>query len=268
MIAGFLDAYGMITYHTYLSFMSGNTTQAGYEIGQGKFGPALYSVLLAIVFFVGGSFAGTLLARSSVQRIRRLVFAAIAASLKAPNYLLKIIPQVDGTARICELVEYYLEDIDLKGAWTGPGALELHPHALAPVAELPVLEVISATHIIADLTLGLGKVVWATHRESLQDITNTMPPAAIGTAIDALRAVLLEVPEDYPDRNREVNRFLAPLAASVHAIMRAQEIAIPYGSRLEHIAAGGVAKYPDIVKLSLDEIAAEFEGLCNRPGNE
>ena len=119
-----------------------------------------------------------------------------------------------------------------------------------------------------DLKIGLGKVVWATHRESLHDVTNTMPPAAIGTAIDALRAVLLEVPEDYPDRNREVNRFLAPLAASVHAIMRAQQIAIPYGSRLEHIAAGGVAKYPDIVKLSLDEIAAEFEGLCNRPGNE
>lgn len=119
-----------------------------------------------------------------------------------------------------------------------------------------------------ELKIGLGKAIWATHRESLQDITNTMPPAAIGTAIDALRAVLLEVPEDYPDQNREVNRFLAPLAASVHAIMRAQEIAIPYGSRLEHIAAGGVAKYPDIVKLSLDEIAAEFEGLCNRPGNE
>jgi hypothetical protein len=119
-----------------------------------------------------------------------------------------------------------------------------------------------------ELKIGLGKAVWATHREPLQDVSNTMPPAAIGTAIDALRAVLLEVPEDYPDRNREVNRFLAPLAASVHAIMRAQEIAIPYGSRLEHIAAGGVAKYPDIVKLSLDEIAAEFEGLCNRPGNE
>jgi hypothetical protein len=118
-----------------------------------------------------------------------------------------------------------------------------------------------------ELKLGLGKAVWAVHRESLQDISNTMPPAAIGTAIDALRAVLLEVPEDYPDRNREVNRFLAPLAASVHAIMRAQKIAIPYDSRLEHIAAGGVAKYPDIVKLSLDEIAAEFEGLCNRPGN-
>jgi hypothetical protein len=119
-----------------------------------------------------------------------------------------------------------------------------------------------------DLKIVLGKAIWAAHRKRLQDISNTTPPAAIGPAIDALRAVLVEVPEDYPERNREVNHYLPALAASVHAIMRAQEIAIPYDSRLEHIAAGGVAKYPDIVKLSLDEIAAEFEGLCNRPGNE
>ena len=72
---------------------------------------------------------------------------------------MKIIPHVDGTPRICELVEYYLEDIELKGAWTGPGASSFIAHALAPVAELPVLEVVSATHIVADLTLGLGKVV-------------------------------------------------------------------------------------------------------------
>jgi len=84
---------------------------------------------------------------------------AMKASLEAPNFLLKIIPHVDGTPRICELVEYYLEDITVKGAWTGPAALELHAHALAPVAELPVLEVLSGVHIIADLTLGLGKVV-------------------------------------------------------------------------------------------------------------
>src|SRR5437762_4407151 len=42
--------------------------------------------------------------------------AAIKASLAAPNFLLKIIPHVDGTPRICELVEYHLIDIDLKGA--------------------------------------------------------------------------------------------------------------------------------------------------------
>jgi acetoacetate decarboxylase len=84
---------------------------------------------------------------------------AVKASLAAPSWLIKIIPHVDGTPRICELVEYYLEDVTLKGAWTGPAALSLTPHALAPVADLPVLEVLSAVHLVSDLTLGLGKVV-------------------------------------------------------------------------------------------------------------
>jgi acetoacetate decarboxylase len=85
---------------------------------------------------------------------------AVKASLEAPGFLLKIIPHVDGTPRICELVRYYLEDVTVKGAWTGPAGLELFDHALAPVAELPVREVISATHILTDLTLGLGEVVY------------------------------------------------------------------------------------------------------------
>jgi acetoacetate decarboxylase len=90
---------------------------------------------------------------------READIAAVETALSAPNYLLKIIPHVDGSPRICELVEYYLEDIRIKGAWMGPAALSLTPHALAPVAELTVLEVISAVHILTDLTLGLGKVV-------------------------------------------------------------------------------------------------------------
>ena len=92
-------------------------------------------------------------------KYRQADLEGVKAALEAPNFLLKIIPHVDGSARICELVEYYLEDIELKGAWTGPAALSLVPHALAPLAELPVLEVVSAVHIIADLTLGLGEVV-------------------------------------------------------------------------------------------------------------
>jgi acetoacetate decarboxylase len=90
---------------------------------------------------------------------READLAQVKASLAAPNFLLKIIPHVDGTSRICELVEYHLEDVTIKGAWTGPAALHLSHHALAPVAELPVLEIVSAIHILADLTLGLGKVV-------------------------------------------------------------------------------------------------------------
>jgi acetoacetate decarboxylase len=84
---------------------------------------------------------------------------AIAKAMVEPGFLLKIVPHVDCTPRICELVRYYLEDVTVKGAWTGPAGLELSQHALAPLAELPVLEVISAAHFVADLTLGLGEVV-------------------------------------------------------------------------------------------------------------
>ena len=85
--------------------------------------------------------------------------AKIKAGMLAPNYLLKIIPHVDGTPRICELVRYFLEDITVKGAWAGPAALELAHHALAPVAQLPVLEVLTGTHILTDMTLGMGRVI-------------------------------------------------------------------------------------------------------------
>ncbi len=85
--------------------------------------------------------------------------AAVKASLLAPNYLLKIIPHVDGSPRICELVRYYMEDITVKGAWEGPAALELFHHALAPVASLPVREIMGGVHIMADVTLGLGTVI-------------------------------------------------------------------------------------------------------------
>lgn len=96
----------------------------------------------------------------------------VKAALNEPNFLLKIIPHVDGKPRICELVEYHLEDIVLKGAWTGPAALALTPHALAPVAELPVIEIVSAVHIRADLTLGLGRVV---HDYLQQPVRRSLP---------------------------------------------------------------------------------------------
>ncbi|HEY1461673.1 MAG TPA: acetoacetate decarboxylase [Casimicrobiaceae bacterium] len=90
---------------------------------------------------------------------RALPLEPILASLSAPNYLIKIIPHVDGTPRICELVRYFCEEVTVKGAWEGPAALELFHHALAPVAQLPVLEVVSGVHIQTDLTLGLGSVI-------------------------------------------------------------------------------------------------------------
>lgn len=85
--------------------------------------------------------------------------ADMKTALEAPNFLLKIIPDVDCRPKVCQLVRYFYEDLTVKGAWRGPAALELYRHALAPVANLPVLEVISGVHILTDLTLGLGEVV-------------------------------------------------------------------------------------------------------------
>jgi acetoacetate decarboxylase len=90
---------------------------------------------------------------------RELDLAEQAKRIAGANFLLKIIPHVDGSPRICEIVRYYLQDIHMKGAWTGPATLELSPHALAPVADLPVLEIVEARHLLADLTLGLGEVM-------------------------------------------------------------------------------------------------------------
>lgn len=79
--------------------------------------------------------------------------------LSAPAFLLKIIPHVDGTPRICELVRVGRSDVALRGAWTGPGALDLRSHALARLADLPVKRILSTTHVIADFTLDPGAVV-------------------------------------------------------------------------------------------------------------
>jgi acetoacetate decarboxylase len=92
-------------------------------------------------------------------KYQTLDLAAVKASLQTPGFLLKILPHIDGSARICELVKYYVSDVTVKGSWTGPASLELHPHCFAPVAKLPVLEVLSATHLLTDLSIAGGEVV-------------------------------------------------------------------------------------------------------------
>ncbi len=53
-------------------------------------------------------------------------------------------------------MRYHLEYVTLKGAWSGPASLELFEHAMCDVARLPVRGVVSASHFVTDLTLGLG----------------------------------------------------------------------------------------------------------------
>jgi acetoacetate decarboxylase len=90
---------------------------------------------------------------------RSLAAAEALAALDGPGFLLKIIPHVDGKPRICELVRHTKQDLVVKGAWSGPVSLELEAHALAPLTDLPILEIVGGTHLIADYTLALGSVV-------------------------------------------------------------------------------------------------------------
>lgn len=81
--------------------------------------------------------------------------------IDTPNYLLKIIPHANGKVMsLCQLICYHLKDVAVHGAWSGPAALQLFEHALAPVTQLPVRKIISGTHLLVDLTLGFGEVVF------------------------------------------------------------------------------------------------------------
>ncbi|WP_017974423.1 acetoacetate decarboxylase [Actinopolyspora halophila] len=74
--------------------------------------------------------------------------------ITVPTYMLNIVPGSDRTPRVCELVRTEITDITVKQAWTAPARLQLFEHALAPLADLPVREIVSASHILTDLTLG------------------------------------------------------------------------------------------------------------------
>ena len=106
-------------------------------------------------------YSGTLVARATMAYKRQEMDPDEARkSLSVPGVVLKIIPHVDGKPRILELVRFDYQDLVVKGAWSGPGSLDLFHHALAPLADLPVREIVSVTHTIVDVTLPYGKVVY------------------------------------------------------------------------------------------------------------
>lgn len=73
--------------------------------------------------------------------------------ITAPTFAVKIVPGLDGRLRICRLVRTEITDVTVKEAYAGPARLQLFAHVMAPLADLPVLEVVSASHIVTDLTL-------------------------------------------------------------------------------------------------------------------
>ncbi|MEU6198560.1 acetoacetate decarboxylase [Streptomyces sp. NPDC047061] len=80
--------------------------------------------------------------------------------ISVPTYMVKIVPGYDFKPRVADLVRTQITDITVKEAWAGPARLQLFQHALAPLADLPVLEVVSASHINTDLALSPAKPVF------------------------------------------------------------------------------------------------------------
>jgi len=80
MTCGYIDAYSLISFNVYSSFMSGQTASTGTDAGQGKFAAAGHN-FLPIPFFFIGIVVGSLLQpdRSRPQLSR--VFLVIAALL-------------------------------------------------------------------------------------------------------------------------------------------------------------------------------------------
>ena len=85
---------------------------------------------------------------------------SIVEKMSKTQVNLKLIPDVDGTLAIAQLVAYNLADVQVKGAWSGPARLHLVPHVNAPVADLPVKRAIGGLHFIAYLTLPYGRIMF------------------------------------------------------------------------------------------------------------
>jgi len=78
MIAGYCDSYGLLHFKTYVSFMSGNSTQTGFALGQQNYATALIA-FTAIVFFCLAVLTATLLSTHSWYRGNWMTFCFVAS---------------------------------------------------------------------------------------------------------------------------------------------------------------------------------------------
>jgi len=80
---------------------------------------------------------------------------AVRASLAAANFS-QDHSDVEGSARICEIVGIYLGGRHAQGAWTSPAALSLMPHALRRSRVAGARDRVLRS-MLCDLTLGLAR---------------------------------------------------------------------------------------------------------------
>ena len=75
------------------------------------------------------------------------------AVIGRPTWSVKLIRGYDGQSIVLDLAQTQITDLSVKWAYQGPARLHLVDHVLAPLADLPVREVVQASHIMTDLRL-------------------------------------------------------------------------------------------------------------------
>ena len=75
------------------------------------------------------------------------------AQIGVPQFMVKVILGYGRKPLRCDLIRAGVRDLVIKEAWTGPARLQLFDHVAAPLNDLPVREVVGASHILTDLSL-------------------------------------------------------------------------------------------------------------------
>jgi uncharacterized membrane protein YoaK (UPF0700 family) len=122
MIAGYCDSYGLLHFKTYVSFMSGNSTQTGFALGRHNYAGALIA-FTAILFFCLAVLAATLLAARRWYLGNWMTFIITASLLAACAALPVFIPlnKFAGVALLSFAIGY------LNNALTHVGGQSVNP---------------------------------------------------------------------------------------------------------------------------------------------
>jgi acetoacetate decarboxylase len=81
------------------------------------------------------------------------------ALLTRTQITLKLVPDIDGSLAIAQLVGVNFSDVHVKGAWAGRARLSLNSSVNCPLADLPVLGDVGGAHMVTDMTLPYGRVL-------------------------------------------------------------------------------------------------------------
>jgi acetoacetate decarboxylase len=83
----------------------------------------------------------------------------VRAGVGKLNVNLKLVPDIDGTPKVAQLVGYNLEQIEVLGAWDGDARLAFTPHVNCRVADMAIRRVVGGRHLLVNFVLPYGRVL-------------------------------------------------------------------------------------------------------------